>query len=227
MGESADNQVLCLFADLLDYPRPGLANEALLCEKLLAGSQGKAAREMTAFRSFLERTPLGKQEEIHSAFFDLNPVCHPYIGYHLFGESYKRSIFLLELKQRFQATGYECEDEELPDRLSIVLRFLASGCDGGLKREIIEEGIMPALTKMLKIGNGAGPHQERPQDIQLEGHSHGDVLGPGFVLQMTEDEPGKWQGDSNPYLRLLIALQTALSSRIGVEQAKTPVQQES
>ena len=42
---------------------------------------------------------MGKLQEVYSGFFDLNSICHPYIGYQLFGENYKRSIFLVELKK--------------------------------------------------------------------------------------------------------------------------------
>ena len=65
-------QVLGLFADILDYPAPGLAHKAAECAALIGAAQPEAAALLESFRSFAEENSLGKLQEIYSGFFDLN-----------------------------------------------------------------------------------------------------------------------------------------------------------
>lgn len=101
------------------------------------------------FRAFVEETPPGRLEEIYTGTFDLDAACYPYVGYHLFGESYKRSLFMQQLKERYQAQGFMVE-HELPDHLAVLLRFLATGDDPDLVHIIIQEALLPALEQMIK-----------------------------------------------------------------------------
>lgn len=208
-----------LFADILDYPAPGIAGKAAQCAALLDELAPQAAELLSDFCSFAEETPLGKLEEIYSGFFDLNPVCHPYVGYQLFGENYKRSTFLLGLKERYRAEGFESDAAELPDRLSIVLRYLARSGSGDEAGELVREGLLPALRRMTarpESGDG-DPHGAADFDgdtgidrRQLDGHSHGEVLGGGFVLETgNPDDPGS-ERLPHPYHRALQALRIAL-----------------
>ena len=103
------SKVLELFADILDYPAPGLADKAAECATLVGRVQPQAAKLLGVFRDFAEEHPLGKLQEVYSGFFDLNSICHPYIGYQLFGENYKRSVFMVELKK-----SYRAEDSKSP-----------------------------------------------------------------------------------------------------------------
>src|SRR5579864_5975421 len=123
-------KVLELFADILDYPAPGLASKTAECAALIGAAQPQAATLLESFHRFAEETPLGKLQEVYSGFFDLNSICHPYVGYQLFGENYKRSIFLIGLKKAYRAEGFEMDGSELPDRLSIVLRYVAHSKGG-------------------------------------------------------------------------------------------------
>ncbi|MFQ5875997.1 MAG: nitrate reductase molybdenum cofactor assembly chaperone [Dehalococcoidia bacterium] len=120
-----------------------------------------AAAPLSKFRAFVEATPRGRLEEIYTGAFDLDATCHPYVGYHLFGESYKRSVFLLELKERYRAQGYIANDKDLPDRLSILLRFLSMSDDVSLAQEIIGEALIPALDKMAKKKGGEDVDEPR------------------------------------------------------------------
>ena len=123
-------KVLGLFADILDYPAPGLARKTAECAALIGAAQPQAATLLESFRGFAEENPLGKLQEVYSGFFDLNSICHPYVGYQLFGENYKRSVFLVGLKKSYRAEGFEADASEIPDRLSIVLRFAAQSKGG-------------------------------------------------------------------------------------------------
>lgn len=139
-----------LFADLLDYPGPGLEGKARRCADLVRVRVPEAASHLEAFADAIELLPQGRREELYTAAFDLDATCHPYVGYHLFGETYVRSTFLVELKQRYRSAGFDPPETELPDRLSVVLRFLALSEDGALNGEILRDALRPALKKMVK-----------------------------------------------------------------------------
>lgn len=164
------------FARLLDYPQPGLVEAARECEALVSQlvppsisadeGGGDAAVLLRAFRTFAETTPLERLEEVYSSTFDLDPACHPYVGYHLLGESYKRSVFLLELKARYRARGFDVPGNELADHLAVMLRFLAVNEDRGLAGEIIQEALRPALDRMTGRARSEGYEEKEASRLQ-------------------------------------------------------------
>lgn len=138
-----------LFADILKYPAPGLLERAKECEALVSSIIPIAAACLKQFSDFLERTPQGKIEEIYTSTFDLQCVCYPYAGYHLFGESYKRGIFMARLKEHYLAHGFRIEND-LPDHISLLLRFLSFLQEDRLYKELTQECIVPSLRKMME-----------------------------------------------------------------------------
>ena len=222
-------QVLGLFADILDYPAPGVASKAAECAALIAVAQPEAAALLESFRRFAEETSLGKLQEVYSGFFDLNSICHPYVGYQLFGENYKRSVFLIELQKAYRAEGFEASASDIPDRLSILLRFVAHSKGGEDIDELLNRGLLPALARMTTKPETDG-HQHGLADIeghtgierakiddreerrQLKGQSQGDILGPGFLLAMSEDYDSCDAGEkrAHPYHEALEALHLLL-----------------
>jgi nitrate reductase molybdenum cofactor assembly chaperone NarJ/NarW len=223
-------QVLGLFADVLDYPAPGLADKAAECAALIGAAQPEAAALLESFRRFAEETSLGKLQEVFSGFFDLNSICHPYVGYQLFGENYKRSMFLIGLKKAYRAEGFEASASEMPDRLSIVLRFIAHSQGGEEIDELLNRGLLPALARMTTKPETDGHHHDGPVDVdgdtgieraklddreqrrQLKGQSQGDILGPGFLLAMSEDYDSRAVAEkrAHPYHQALEALRLLL-----------------
>jgi nitrate reductase delta subunit len=240
-------QLLGLFADILDYPAPGLAEKAGECAALIGGAQPEAVALLESFRRFAAETPLGKLQEVYSGFFDLNSICHPYIGYQLFGENYKRSILLIELKKAYRAAGFEADASEIVDRLSIVLRFVAHSKVSEETDELLNRGVLPALARMTTKPETDGHQHDGAADIdgdtgieraklddreqrrQLKGQSQGDILGPGFLLALSDDYNSHDVGEkrAHPYhealeaLRLLLDLGlTRTSSGISAEQER-------
>lgn len=234
MRHDADQRrVLSLFADLLDYPVAGLAHKALECEALLGPGAPDATALLREFRIFAEEASIGKLEEVYSGFFDLNPICHPYLGYQLFGENYKRSSFLLGLKERYRADAFEATPNEIPDRLSIVLRFVAHDHRDDSIDELVREGLLPALGRMTaqpesrhddhdgqaEFDGDTGierkqldGHGHRVERKQLDGHSLGEVLAGGFVLETGSDgdDTDTGQKREHPYRQVLEALRMVL-----------------
>lgn len=180
---TADRRLFELFAELLEYPGPAIAEIAWECEDLLALEHPEAAALMQQFRRFVDKVPVGRLQELYTVTFDLDTACYPYLGHHLFGESYKRSVFLLGLKERYQSVGL-AYGNELPDHMAIVLRFLAVADDEAVAEDLVQEALLPALHRMVREKNG-----------QKDGGGH-------------ESRPGR-----NPYLLVLRALESVVSSQ--------------
>jgi nitrate reductase delta subunit len=169
-----------LFADLLEYPALSTSLKAGHCYERLQGFMPDAAIALERFYSAIERQTLQKLEELYTVTFDMQPVCYPYIGYQLFGESYKRGAFMAQLNEAFHAFGYSA-GQELPDHLSVVLRFI--GLDsvnrrGDFCQALLNEGVMPALGKMLQM---FGAESENPYFGLL-------LALQTFLVQTTEKE---------------------------------------
>lgn len=156
MDKRIANQVYEHFATLLSYPRPDLVKTALACGDLLADRHPAAAATLASFQRFAAAQDASRLEEIYTATFDLQPHCHPYVGYHLFGEGKQRPFFMVKLQECYRRHGYAGQGE-LADHLAEILRFLAAAEDQAACRELIEDGLLPALGKMNQ-GADAGTH---------------------------------------------------------------------
>lgn len=138
-----------LFAEVLDYPTLLLSDRVNECISFLSPLQREAADVMMGFKTFLHQTSLSRMEEIYTHTFDLNGICFPYVGYHLFGDGSHRGMFLSGLKEHYEVYHFAAGNE-LPDHLGVMLRFLANQEDEGERDELIFLCIIPALKKMLE-----------------------------------------------------------------------------
>ncbi len=184
-------RVLELFAELLEYPRPDVAQRARECRALIAPESAEAAALLDEFAAFVERTPHSTLEEIFSSTFDLNASCHPYVGYHMFGEAYKRSALMLELQDRFRIHDFD-PGVELPDHIAVLLRFMSRCPDAELTTEIAREALVPTLEPMT-----SDPEPERFE----EGEEAPEVFDLG-----------------DDYRRVLHALRLILQARYGIPE---------
>ncbi|MCU0515970.1 MAG: molecular chaperone TorD family protein [Oscillatoria sp. Prado101] len=146
---------------MLEYPSPGIREKASECCHRLAIDYPEASEKVRSFWKFADSTPASLLEEIYTGTFDLNPVCFPYPGYHLFGESYKRGEFLAKLKQKYRECGFTEESSELADHLTVLLGFIASiPPEDILAQELIEDCLVPALHKMNEGFKEGNPYAE-------------------------------------------------------------------
>jgi len=153
-----ESGTLEMFARLLEYPRGEEAGIAAKGASDLAGMHPEAASLLGGVRAFLAETPHARAEEIFTATFDLQATCAPYVGFHLFGEGYKRRVFLAGLSGMYSSRGFSA-GRELPDHIAVVLRFLAKSGADGQTREILQDGLIPALSKMIgTFGDSGNPY---------------------------------------------------------------------
>jgi len=141
-------------ADLLEYPD----------ERWTAtvSSAYGSVTDSEAFAKFIASTDdisLSELQELYTRTFDLSPVCALDIGYHLFGENYKRGVFLANLSETESPFDLG-QEHQLPDYLPVLLRLLTKLDDDELRGALIRECMIPALGKMLKaFGESDNPYQ--------------------------------------------------------------------
>ena len=150
MTELQQHQDLCRqFATLLSYPGQHIAEEAAACSADLHCISPEASDSLQGFLRFLEANNLNRIEEAFTGTFDLQSLCHPYVGYQLCGESQQRTMFMIKLRELYQNYDF-ISGNELPDHLTEVLRFIGSIADQECRLEIILDGLLPALAKMTQ-----------------------------------------------------------------------------
>ena len=152
MSQDSTGFLYDLFADLLSYPTLATPGRAKECLEQLREIHPAAASALESFYRGLETHSLQQLEELYTVTFDMQPVCYPYIGYQLFGESYKRGAFMAQLNEAYHASDYSA-GQELPDHLSVILHFLGlcpATREDDFGRALLTEGLAPALEKMLQ-----------------------------------------------------------------------------
>jgi nitrate reductase delta subunit len=146
----ASQQELCRgFAALFSYPDASVRQTVAACAARLRALDSAAAEPMDRFAVFLDAQETSRLEELFTSTFDLQPLCHPYVGYLLCGESQQRTLFLIRLRQLYRRHGFQA-GAELPDHLATLLRFVGSVADGQCRLEVVRDGLLPALEKLAE-----------------------------------------------------------------------------
>ncbi|HBE19873.1 MAG TPA: nitrate reductase molybdenum cofactor assembly chaperone [Cyanobacteria bacterium UBA11149] len=147
------------FAALLTYPSPELLNNIDKGYRQLITDYPEAAALIKQFQTFVDSTAISHLEEIYTSTFDVNPVCFPYPGFHIFGENFNRADFLVKLQQKYQEHGFKAPENELADHLPVMLEFLSTlEQNAVLAQELIEDCLLPALEKMTGGFKGENPY---------------------------------------------------------------------
>jgi nitrate reductase delta subunit len=150
MNELKRHQGLCRqFAVMLSYPDQNTAVAAAACFEHLQRISPEASASMQSFKLFIESNDISRIEEAFTGTFDLQSLCHPYVGFQLCGESQQRTMFMIKLRQIYQQYDF-ISGNELPDHLTEVLRFIGSIADQDCRLEIIQDGLLPALAKITQ-----------------------------------------------------------------------------
>jgi nitrate reductase delta subunit len=135
MSESFDT-----LAELLEYPNHDWQWSSTLTSE--------AQFDLKSFIDSVQALSISELQELYTRTFDLNPVCALEIGYHLFGENYKRGEFLANLRET-EAPFDLGQQQQLPDYLPVLLRLLAKLNDKELHDSLIGECLIPGIDKML------------------------------------------------------------------------------
>ena len=122
-------QVIALQAAslLLGYPDDQLYAQLPLLRA--AGQQlpAPAAAPLLAMVGHLEATGLHEAQLAYVDTFDLRRRCCLYLTYYAFGDTRKRGMALLRFTHAYKAAGQALASDELPDHLSVLCEFAATG----------------------------------------------------------------------------------------------------
>ena len=134
-------------AGILEYPSEDWILRFEKCKDLTLSEDRFASEYFSDFCLDINDISTLKLQELYTRTFDLNPVCALEIGYHLFGEDYKRGEFLARLRET--QNPYDLgQEHQLPDYLPVILRLLVQTVDDELKAELIGVCLIPALDRM-------------------------------------------------------------------------------
>lgn len=148
----------CL-AGLLDYPDGDWRSLIGSFVEIAANERAENFDALASFREAVKNMSLSELQEVYTRTFDLSPVCTLDIGYHLFGENYKRGVFLANLRET-EAPFDLGQEHQLPDYLPVLLRLLTKLDDEGLRSALVADCMIPALEKMLaKLSEGDNPYR--------------------------------------------------------------------
>ncbi|BDG02318.1 nitrate reductase molybdenum cofactor assembly chaperone [Anaeromyxobacter oryzae] len=153
-------------SELLEYPGPRVGERVAACIARLE-ARAPAARALREFERLLEGVPVGQLQESYTAAFDLDPSCSPHVGYRLLGPDSRRGTFLARLAARYRARGFSA-GRELPDHLTVLLRFLAHAPDEPDRGELVGECLVPALSSLAReLRRREHPYAPLAEAIQL------------------------------------------------------------
>lgn len=135
-------------AALLRYPGPDHALRLDGCLRAVETDLPEGTALLAEFRRRVDGLSTETLQELFTQTFDLDPICSPELGWHLFGEQYERGLFLVKLKQLGRRLGLD-DSVELPDHLSSVLELLGR-MEPGEAAELARACVLPALEKMRR-----------------------------------------------------------------------------
>ncbi|MCZ4124960.1 nitrate reductase molybdenum cofactor assembly chaperone [Streptomyces sp. H39-S7] len=123
---------------LLAYPDARLLDQVSLLRGAADTLPDPVAAPLYRFLDHLTRTPLSELTADYVATFDQRKRCCLFLTYYAHGDTRRRGVALLRLKQAYAAAGQQLTDEELPDHLAVVLEFAAGG-DSATGRALLTE----------------------------------------------------------------------------------------
>ena len=117
---------------LLSYPDEQLPGRLPVLRRAASAAGARAGHPLHRFLDHAARTPLPDLAADYVATFDHRKRCCLFLTYYAHGDTRKRGMALLRLKQSYAAAGLRLTDDELPDHLAVVLEFAAiAGADAG------------------------------------------------------------------------------------------------
>ncbi|MFE6828437.1 nitrate reductase molybdenum cofactor assembly chaperone [Streptomyces sp. NPDC057690] len=111
---------------LLDYPDERFPERLALALQVAADGPEPVGHPLVRFAECAGRTPLPELAADYVATFDHRKRCCLYLTYYAHGDTRRRGMAMLRLKQTYAAAGWRLSDDELPDHLAVVLEFAAA-----------------------------------------------------------------------------------------------------
>lgn len=143
------------FARVFSYPGEEYTRHVAVCKNLCEEVRFNndevrktLLAELDRFNVAINSLPIGELEELYTRTFDINPVSSLEVGWHLYGETYERGAFLVQMRDLLRRCSIE-ESSELPDHLTHTL--LAVGrMEDEEAAAYISKRLLKAIDKMLE-----------------------------------------------------------------------------
>jgi nitrate reductase delta subunit len=111
---------------LLDYPSETLVSRLGLVRQAAGELPAYLAEPVCRLVDHVEATPLGQLQRDYVETFDHTRRGCLYLTYFTAGDTRKRGVALVRLKQAYRRAGLDLTSGELPDHLGVVLEFGAT-----------------------------------------------------------------------------------------------------
>ena len=126
---------------VLQYPDDVLLGDVPMLRAAVAGLPAPLRGPLGGLIDHVARTPDDVLTAEYVATFDLTRRHALHLTYFTHGDTRKRGLALLRIKQTYRRFGFVLDDTELPDHLSVVLEFAATVDAGaGRLREVAGAG---------------------------------------------------------------------------------------
>jgi nitrate reductase delta subunit len=127
---------------VLQYPDDALRRDLPMLRTAVGGLPVPVGDPLAGLLDHLTRTPDDVLATDYVATFDLSRRHALHLTYFTHGDTRKRGLALLRIKQTYRRFGYVLDDGEnggeLPDHLSVVLEFAAT-VDAGAGTRLLQE----------------------------------------------------------------------------------------
>jgi len=110
---------------LLGYP-DDVTGRVPVLRRVAAALDRPVGKPLVRFLDHAERTPATELAAAYVETFDHRKRCCLFLTYYAHGDTRRRGMALLTLKQRYAAAGLRLVDDELPDHLAVMLEYAAS-----------------------------------------------------------------------------------------------------
>ena len=117
---------------LLEYPSEELVCRAPMLREAVAGLPADVGGPLAAYLDVLDGAELGDLQRDYVDTFDVTRKCALHLTYFTHGDTRRRGVALVRIKQTYRRSGADLDTTELPDFLPVVLEFGAvHDLDGG------------------------------------------------------------------------------------------------
>ena len=137
-----------LLAEMFRYPSDDLRAYSEKWRDVISLYDARLTDKLNLFITHINGRALGFQQEYYISTFDVQALCFLDIGYVLYGEDYKRGVFLVNIKKEQIKAENDC-GSELPDHLPNILTLLPKITDAYLAEELIYSLLIPALHELI------------------------------------------------------------------------------
>ncbi|MBI5633160.1 MAG: hypothetical protein HZA15_06755 [Nitrospirae bacterium] len=143
------------FADLLEFPREDIRPKVDECIVAINDSHypEDVVKELMSFRNDLDRLSIDTLQELYSYTFELVSDTTLDMGYYLHAgqDGFKRARNLVTIKAMYRDNGFPFEEiakGELPDHLTVLLRFIGFIEGEDLRRDFMKSFVVVAMEKL-------------------------------------------------------------------------------